>query len=162
MTQQRGAREEHAIDGFPDDLTLPLARAARSASRALDRAIGESLRPHRLVVSEFEVLRSLAVAPEGRMRMGALTDSVSVTNGAITHLVDRLTRRDLVIRVGRTGNRRIQQVAITDTGRHRLAEAHTSCHAAIDAVLTTGTLDPTTARRLLTLLAAVPKPNPPA
>ncbi len=79
---------------------------------------------HGLPVSSYEVLLFLARAPERRMRMSELADSVLLSLSGMTRLVDRLVREGLVKRERSAEDRRGNNAVITDAGMARLCEAH--------------------------------------
>ncbi len=59
----------------------------------------------------------------GQMTMGELADQVALTSGGVTRLVDRLAEEGLVERRACESDRRVQYVAITDSGTAKLDEA---------------------------------------
>lgn len=71
----------------------------------------------------FEVLLRLARSPGSCLPAGELGRSISLTSGATTRRIDRLVEAGLVERRTGTTDHRIVEVALTDDGRHRLAEA---------------------------------------
>jgi DNA-binding MarR family transcriptional regulator len=78
---------------------------------------------HDLSLHEYEVLLTLAAAPEGRMRMSDLAAAVVLSQSGLTRLVDRLVREGSVARVRCEGDRRGFNAELTDTGRRRYVEA---------------------------------------
>ena len=70
---------------------------------ALDRALGAA---HGISLKEFDVLITLFNAPNGRLRMTALAESVLLTASGLTHLVTRLELKGLVSRDVDEGDRR--------------------------------------------------------
>jgi DNA-binding MarR family transcriptional regulator len=91
-----------------------------SATRAL-RALDEGLRAeHGISVGEFDVLITLANAPNRRLRMSELARSVALTPAGLTHLVTRLERERLVAREVDSRDRRGFHTVLTDVGEERL------------------------------------------
>ena len=78
---------------------------------------------HDLSLHEYEVLLTLAAAPDGRMRMSELATAVVLSQSGLTRLVDRLVRDGSVARVRCEGDRRGQNAELTDAGRRRYGEA---------------------------------------
>ena len=78
---------------------------------------------HDLSLHEYEVLLTLADAPEGRMRMSELAAAVVLSQSGLTRLVDRLVRDACVVRRRCDGDRRGLNAELTDAGRTRYAEA---------------------------------------
>ncbi len=86
----------------------------------LEHELGER---HGLGVSDFEVLDRLAESPAGQVRAQDLAESVHLSQSALSRLVDRLVRSDLVERCSCDNDRRGIYVVLTDPGRRRQAEA---------------------------------------
>jgi len=59
----------------------------------------------------------------GFVAMGTLADQILFTSGGVTRLVDRLAKEGLVERRPCPTDRRIQYVAITESGRQKLKDA---------------------------------------
>src|ERR1700761_8028373 len=87
---------------------------------ALEHELGER---HGLGVSDFEVLDRLAENPAGQVRAQDLADSVHLSQSALSRLVDRLCKNDLVERCACDNDRRGIYVVVTAEGRRRQAEA---------------------------------------
>lgn len=89
-----------------------LLRAAAARSMA---ALSQALAPQGITAAEYALLRALhqsgAVAPS------ALADTMGITRGAVTKLVDRLRAKRLLVRAaaGRA-DRRYQTIALTGAG----------------------------------------------
>jgi DNA-binding MarR family transcriptional regulator len=97
-----------------------LLRAHSSITRALD---AELTSEHGLPLSSYEVLLYLAGAPEGRLRMSELADSVLLSRSGLTRLIDRLARDGLIKRVRCDQDQRGWFAQITPAGRHSFAAA---------------------------------------
>jgi DNA-binding MarR family transcriptional regulator len=89
-------------------------RAHREVVAHLD---DELQRAHDLPLSSYEVLLYLADAPEGRLRMGELAERLLLSRSGLTRLVDRLERRDLVVRERCQEDARGLFARITSSGR---------------------------------------------
>ena len=95
--------------------------AAKVASwNTLERELGDS---HGLGVSDFEVLDHLAGMPEDGCRAQNIADAVHLSQSALSRLADRLERHGLVERLICTVDRRGINLALTDAGRAKHAEA---------------------------------------
>ena len=70
-----------------------MAACHAAACAALERELGER---HGLGVSDFEVLERLAESDERKFRSQDLAEAVHLSQSALSRLVDRLTRHDLV------------------------------------------------------------------
>jgi len=91
-----------------------------SICAALERELGDR---HALGVSDFEVLDRLAERPDGKCRAQDLAESVHLSQSALSRLVDRLAKNDLVERCACDNDRRGIFVVVTAEGRRRQAEA---------------------------------------
>jgi DNA-binding MarR family transcriptional regulator len=107
-----------------------MLRAHAALTRELDAQLA---REHKLPLSSYEVLLFLADAPEGRMRMAELADSVLLSRSGLTRLVDRLEREGLLKRRPCTSDARGFFAEITPKGR-RLFDAARRTH--LDGVRT--------------------------
>jgi DNA-binding MarR family transcriptional regulator len=101
-----------------------MLRAHASLTRELD---AELAREHKLPLSSYEVLLYLADAPDGRMRMAELAESVLLSRSGLTRLVDRLEREGLLKRKRCESDARGFFAEITPKGR-RLFDAARRTH----------------------------------
>jgi DNA-binding MarR family transcriptional regulator len=107
-----------------------MLRAHAELTRELDAQLA---REHKLPLSSYEVLLFLADAPEGRMRMAELAESVLLSRSGLTRLVDRLEREGLLKRERCESDARGYFAEITPKGR-RLFDAARRTH--LDGVRT--------------------------
>lgn len=70
----------------------------------------------------YEVLATVAEAPEERMRMGDLAEALVITRGGLTKLVDRLVKAGLLERTFCETDRRVSYATLMPAGRDLLAE----------------------------------------
>lgn len=101
--------------------------------RDLDRELLES---HQISVREFDVLITLANAPDRRLRMSDLAQRVMLTPSGLTRLVDRLERARLAARQTDPGDARSFLAVLTDGGAERLDEARATHNAVIRNLFT--------------------------
>ena len=78
---------------------------------------------HGLPLTSYEVLLHLADAPERKMRMCDVADSVLLSRSGLTRLIDRLERDGLVERVSCVDDARGAFAQLTDVGAAKLTEA---------------------------------------
>jgi DNA-binding MarR family transcriptional regulator len=97
-----------------------MLRAHAALTRALDAQLA---REHKLPLSSYEVLLFLADAPDGRMRMSELAESVLLSRSGLTRLVDRLEREGLLKRERCESDARGLFAEITPAGRRLFDEA---------------------------------------
>src|SRR5438477_365304 len=77
----------------------------------------ELIAAHGLPLSSYEVLLTVADAPDERMRMSEIADSVLLSRSGVTRLVDRLERDGLVERIPCEDDARGQYALLTPAGR---------------------------------------------
>jgi DNA-binding MarR family transcriptional regulator len=70
----------------------------------------------------YEVLATVAEAPEQRLRMGDLAEALVITRGGLTKLVDRLVKAGLLERTFNETDRRVSYATLLPAGMHLLAE----------------------------------------
>src|SRR5829696_6222509 len=97
-----------------------LLRVHASMLKALDAELEAA---HGLPLTSYEVLIQLADAPEHRMRMCDLADSVLLSRSGMSRLVDRLERNGLICRAACSNDARGAFACITSKGLELIAEA---------------------------------------
>lgn len=70
----------------------------------------------------YEVLATVAEAPEQRLRMGDLAEALVITRGGLTKLVDRLVRAGLMERTFCETDRRVSYATLMPAGAELLTE----------------------------------------
>lgn len=70
----------------------------------------------------YEVLATVAEAPEQRMKMGSLAEALVITRGGLTKLVDRLINAGLLERTFCDTDRRVSYATLLPAGRDLLEE----------------------------------------
>lgn len=94
------------------------------AQRHLHRIFDRSLRARAGISSTwYEAMLRLARAPDGRLSTSELGESLILSSGGVTRLVDRLAERALVERIPDTDDRRVVWVRLTPGGHDVLIEA---------------------------------------
>jgi DNA-binding MarR family transcriptional regulator len=107
-----------------DEEELGAWRGLLTAHAQITRALDADLTAaHGLSLSSYEVLLFLADAPDGRLRMSELADSVLLSRSGLTRLVDRLVRDGLIERVRCDADARGWFAQITPAGRELFAVA---------------------------------------
>jgi DNA-binding MarR family transcriptional regulator len=81
----------------------------------------------------YEVLATIAEAPEQRLKMGELAEALVITRGGLTKLVDRLVRAGLLERTFCETDRRVSYATLLPAGRDLLAEMRPVVVAELDA-----------------------------
>jgi DNA-binding MarR family transcriptional regulator len=70
----------------------------------------------------YEVLATIAEAPEQRLKMGDLAEALVITRGGLTKLVDRLVKAGLLERTFCETDRRVSYATLLPAGDELLAE----------------------------------------
>ncbi|CAN5659151.1 MarR family transcriptional regulator [soil metagenome] len=83
----------------------------------LETLDAELQREQELPLTWFDVLVHLADAPEGRMRMNQLSESVLLSKSGVTRLVDRMEKAGLITRAPCAADRRVVYATLTPKGR---------------------------------------------
>src|SRR3954447_8770892 len=96
-----------------------LTRTHAAVSQRLQEALAHGDHPP---LPWYEVLATVAEAPERRMRMGDLAEALVITRGGLTKLVDRLVKAGLLERTFCETDRRVSYATLTPAGRDLLAE----------------------------------------
>jgi DNA-binding MarR family transcriptional regulator len=106
------------------DARLAPWRAFIRAQAHVSRRLDEDLRAeHGLSLQEYVALLILAEAPERRLRMGRLADSLTLSKSGATRLIDRLVDDGFVARVSCSSDLRGAEAALTEAGIQRLRTA---------------------------------------
>src|SRR5437764_12131075 len=108
----------------PDELRLSAWRALLTSHAALVRRLSAELEEEKgLPLAWYEVLLFLSSAPDGRMRMGELADSLLLTPSGVTRLLDRMESDGLVARQRCPRDRRRRHPVLTPAARAPLRAA---------------------------------------
>lgn len=112
-------------DGSPlTALELDAWRGMLAVHRAVVGRLDAELRArHGLSVTSYEVLMLVGDAPRGRLRVSELSAATLLSVSGMSRMVDRLVREGLVVKESCEEDGRGADVALTDAGRARLAEA---------------------------------------
>jgi DNA-binding MarR family transcriptional regulator len=96
-----------------------LARTHAAVSQRLQEALAQGDFPP---LPWYEVLATVAEAPDQRMRMGDLAEALVITRGGLTKLVDRLVKAGLLERTFCETDRRVSYATLLPAGMTLLAE----------------------------------------
>jgi DNA-binding MarR family transcriptional regulator len=121
-----GSAPAHTSHG---DAWGSLTRTHAAITQRLQEALaGSDLPP----LPWYEVLATVAEAPEARMRMGDLAEALVITRGGLTKLVDRLVKAGLLERTFCETDRRVSYATLLPAGRELLAEMRPLVVAELD------------------------------
>lgn len=96
-----------------------LTRTHAAVTGRLQEALAQSDFPP---LPWYEVLATIADAPERRMRMGDLAEALVITRGGLTRLVDRLIKAGLLERTFCETDRRVSYATLLPSGEQLLEE----------------------------------------
>ena len=96
-----------------------LTRTHAAVTQRLQEALAQGDYPP---LPWYEVLSTVAEAPDQRMRMGDLAEILVITRGGLTKLVDRLVKAGLIERTFCESDRRVSYATLLPAGRDLLAE----------------------------------------
>jgi DNA-binding MarR family transcriptional regulator len=144
-------RTSVAIEAF-----VRLVRAQVAVTRQLSAQLSAD---HSLNISAYEALLQLARAPDSRMKRVDLANSLLLTAGGVTRLLDNLERDGLVAREECSSDRRISYAALTKAGRAKLRHA-TKSHTRQIRELLGGVYDDDELAELAALLNRLPGVDP--
>src|SRR6476661_104180 len=90
-----------------------LTRTHAAVTQRLAEALAQGDHPP---LPWYEVLSTVAEAPEQRMRMGDLAEALVITRGGLTKLVDRLVKAELLERTFCETDRRVSYATLLPAG----------------------------------------------
>ncbi len=109
-------------------------QAFLSAHTLITRRLDEELRmEHDLSLAEYGTLLAIAWAPDRRIRMRTLADSIFLSKSGVTRLIDRLVADGLVERSACLADARGAEAVLTTAGLERLRAASKTHLRGIDA-----------------------------
>lgn len=97
-------------------------RAYLRGTRLLERALVDDLAPHKVQMTEYELLSMLSESPGRHTRMSRLADNIVQSRSRVTHTAARLEKRGWVERCRSSEDGRGVEIGLTDTGRAALEE----------------------------------------
>jgi len=97
-------------------------RAYLRGTRLLERALADDLTPHRIQLTEYELLSMLSESPGQRTRMSRLADDIVQSRSRVTHTAARLEKRGWVERCRSSDDGRGVEIVLTAAGRAALEE----------------------------------------
>lgn len=148
MSEQATAPSQAATDGA---LAMPPTRTPHG------EAWGALTRTHAAIVGRlqealaasdfpplpwYEVLATVADAPEQRMKMGELAEALVITRGGLTKLVDRLIKAGLMERTFCKTDRRVSYATLRPAGSDLLEEMRPVVVAELKTAFAANLTDP--------------------
>jgi DNA-binding MarR family transcriptional regulator len=138
------------------EVFVRLVRAGVAVTRQLSAQLSAD---HGMSINDYEALLQLARAPGRRMRRVDLANSLLLTAGGVTRLLDGLERDGFVARENCASDRRVSYAVLTEAGRTKLRES-TKSHTRQIRELIGGLYDDDELAQLTALLDRVPGVDP--
>ena len=101
------------------DINLKIVIAMARTYDDLFFQVEKSLQEYKLNISEFGVLEMLY--HKGDQPVQKIADKILVTSGTITYVINKLEKKDLVIRRKCNKDKRIYYVSLTEKGKDYIA-----------------------------------------
>ena len=120
MTNQDTTKQAKQLDRQQLELWVTYLGAHSAVISALEQGMDQDVG---LPLSWYDVLVQLSMAPERKLRLGELAESVILTRSGITRLLDRMVAAGLVRREPAAGDRRGYFAVLTDEGHEMLTRA---------------------------------------
>lgn len=133
----KAGRNGSKADSPPDphrEAWIALCRAHAGVTGRLQEALTEGGMPP---LAWYEVLDTVANAPDERLKMGDLADALVISRGGLTKLVDRLVKAGLLERAFCATDRRVSYAVLTSSGREVIAEMRPIVIAELRTAFTT-------------------------
>lgn len=90
---------------------------------------------HGLGLTEYRALRALAMSPTSELRLQELAAHLRLNQSSVSRMVERLERRQLVIRDPCSDDKRGIYAVLTKTGRDAFQRATTDYEATLNAAI---------------------------
>ena len=97
----------------------------------IEERIKETLKPFNLTHAQLNVLHTLMYHDPSPVSANELKESILVSNPDVTRLLDRLVKKNFVLRNTCPENRRKIDISLTDSGRKLFKEAHIAAKQAL-------------------------------
>ena len=150
------------MSGKHSDYECARAWAALTAAHAvITERLGAALAPLGLSINDFEVLLRLDRVPPPGTRLTDIGETVRLSQPAVSRMITRLERKELVSRGGDPRDGRGVLIAITAAGRRALRRA-VPVHAQTVHECLLQRLDPGEGRQLSAILDRIVAPTAPA
>lgn len=138
VTQEQISAESTGAPELSTDAALALLRSMRQITHALDVQSKRLMRSTGLSTPQLIVLQ--AVAELGEVTTRTIARHISLTQAAVTTLLDRLERQGFIERYRSTADRRVVHTRLTERGATAVTQAppllHETFMAAFDALST--------------------------
>ncbi len=101
-----------------ENLSLKTFVITMKASKALEEVTKQDIKKHGMRASDFAILETLY--HKGRQTIREISESVLISTGSITYVIDKLEKKELLIRTNCPDDRRAVYLEITDRGKQTM------------------------------------------
>ena len=98
----------------------------------IEERIKDALKPFNLTHAQLNALHTLMEHDPSPVSANELKERILVSNPDVTRLLDRMVKKDFVLRKTCPENRRKIDISLTDSGRRLFAEAHLAAKQALE------------------------------
>jgi DNA-binding MarR family transcriptional regulator len=127
--RRNGSKAERPPDTH-HDAWVALCRAHAAVAGRLQEALTDAGLPP---LAWYEVLSTVAAAPDERLKMGDLAEALVISRGGLTKLVDRLVKAGLLERSFCATDRRVSYATLCSAGKEVLGDMQPVVAAEISA-----------------------------
>ncbi|WP_152656012.1 MarR family winged helix-turn-helix transcriptional regulator [Oceanobacillus sp. CFH 90083] len=101
-----------------ENLSLKTFVIIMKASKALEEVTKQDMKKHGMRASDFAILEALY--HKGRQTIREISESVLISTGSITYVIDKLEKKELLIRTNCPDDRRAVYLEITAKGKQTM------------------------------------------
>lgn len=98
-----------------ENLSLKTFVVTMKASKALEELTKKDISKHNMRASDFAILEALY--HKGRQTIREISESVLISTGSITYVIDKLEKKEFLIRTNCPEDRRAVYLEITEKGK---------------------------------------------
>lgn len=103
-----------------ENLSLKTFVITMKAAKALEEVTKQDIKRHGMRTSDFAILEALY--HKGRQTIREISESVLISTGSITYVIDKLEKKELLIRTNCPDDRRAVYLEITAKGKEIMDE----------------------------------------
>jgi MarR family 2-MHQ and catechol resistance regulon transcriptional repressor len=120
-------------DSLDEELSLKLFVVLTRALDAVKKSIERDIRTYGLNPTEFAVLE--LIYNKGEQTVQKIGEKVLIASSSITYVVDKLEKKNLILRTPSPEDRRITFVSITDDGRKMMDDIFPNHSKSVQRIL---------------------------
>jgi len=115
-----------------NNLSLKAFVVLMKAANTLEKKSREDISVHGMKMSDFTILEALY--HKGRQTIKQISESVLISTGSITYVIDKLEKKGLLERSNCAEDRRVVYIQITDEGQKQMDEIFPEHTAMIEEI----------------------------